>query len=394
MRRRQFLCGLAAAGVATLAPRPSTTPRLPSITAFTRWLHAQQPPTGRGLVSYFGAGPGHHPPALSPLASANALMFWLKIGAVAPALRVANGLVSWQRQLAATVPRRVRGGFPSTLTLRHQRWRPGAYYYSGENLAVVAALVRAYQELGIGAHAEAALKTAHWLRHTLFDGVRLGVTRRNYGAPLMAMTSGGAVLSRIGTGTSWLWLRALRLLAQIDPGAGWDALGAQGHRFLLRGQSAYGCWYDHFRPGQGEQPGRWCWYGHNPGAPIVLADTGLRAALAAGLAGDRHAVARFQRWLRPADGVYLWGYLDARNCRPAFLPQNTPYYDIVCTGLMRSLFHLVGEAHAAERCRSALGPLQSADGGWYWGRVAQTLAPLNAEQATLTGIWAVSDPTD
>ena len=388
MNRRTFLKSAVMLGMPL---RAYAATQADPVAVFSRWLAGAQPADGHGLLTYFGPGSAHHPAPLSPLASANALLFFLNTGQWQPAQKIADGFVWWQRRIARQASAWVRGGLPSEIVRTAGDWSPGRYYYSGDQLVTIAALTRAYAHTGTGAYAETALDMARWMRETLFDGVRLNVWRRNYGAPMVAFTSDGAMVRAIRADTACLWLSALKALDPLDRASGWAQRYEVGARFFAGGQSEYGCWYDHFHPSLRRGGDRWCWYGCDGQRPLLIGDNALRSALGAVQAGATQELEAFLRWLQPSAGVYLAGYLDPRTCRPAFLPGDRPYYDIVSTGLLRNLYHLLGRGTHAARCAQALARLQSPNGGWYWGRRAVSLAPLNQEQAVITGVWASVD---
>ena len=115
-------------------------------------------------------------------------------------------------------------------------------------------------------------------------------------------------------------------------------------------------------------------------------------ALAAHERGAKRAVDRFLSWLKPIGGG-LPGYIDRMTGEAKFLPVDTPYFDIVASGLYRSLATRVGLFEEAIEADALLLMTQSDDGGWYWARAIADLSVVDGRKATLTGLWAVADLT-
>lgn len=354
---------------------------------FRAWLKSLERPGMRGLYPYMARGNGAHASGLSPLASADVAIWAFGAGESDLGLKVASGLVHWQREVERQMPARVHGGLPSDFTPDGADWKPGTAFYAGDNLVCMAALARAHAASGRDEYATAALKMARWMRATLFDGRRAGVWARNYGPPMHYMTAAGAFDNSIHTTVEYLWLTALWDIDALDPRGGWAGMESEAATFLGAGQSPHGSWFSFFRPDSPRADGgKWYWYRETD---VTIGDDNLRAALAAQRYGRKDQVAAFLNWLQPVDGVYVNGYLDPRTGRSKFLPGDSPYFDLVCTGLLRTLYERLGQREAASRCGAALLRWQAEDGGWHWGRRQSDMQPLKDERAVITGVWAV-----
>jgi hypothetical protein len=406
MNRRRFLCTTAALVGLGWTPSVAANPvGMPAIEAFSDWLAALTPADGSGLMPYAhtvadirssnGSSPqwldsaiGKRPP-LSLIASADALLFYLKTGQSDNAKKVADGIVHWNRMLRSNQSRQTQGGMPSEIVWDGNAWVSGHYFYSADNLVIIEALLQAYALSGRNAYAETALNIGRWLRFSLFDGAKMGVWKKNFGPPMNYMLANGAVDNSIHTATEYLWIGALRSLHKIESTAGWDEMFKQALKFYADAQSPAGPWFDYFKPHKySHSTGSWYWYQNRD---IVIGDNTLRAALAAQQYGYVQQVTKFLKWLKPANGVFLWGYIDPSICKPQYLPQDKPYFDIVCTGLMRNLYTLRGNQELATLCTKRLLQLQAANGGWYWGHLSHSMEPINADQAVITGIWSLVD---
>jgi hypothetical protein len=397
MRRRELYSTLAVALASPLAvaqPGRAASASAGYLVAarrrFRAWLRSLEQPGSQGLYPYMARAGGEHLSGLSPMASADVAVWALGIGDIELAVQVATGLVHWQRKVERLLPARVHGGLPSDLPRDGQGWKAGDAFYAGDNLVCMAALARTYAASAMDEFAVAALKIARWMRGTLMDGRRAGVWARNYGPPMHYMTAAGAFDNAIHTAVDYLWLGALREVDVLDPQGGWAGMEREAAGFLAAAQSPHGSWYSFFRPEHARAAaGRWYWY---RGTDVTIGDDGLRATLAALRYGRNDQVAAHMKWLQPVDGTYVNGYLDPRTGRAKFLPGDTPYFDLVCTGLLRTLHERLGQPETAARCEAALLRWQAQDGGWHWGRRQSDFQPLQDERAVITGVWAVGTP--
>lgn len=356
--------------------------------SFLNWIKLMTPPDGMGLCRYMHTS-GFEKSPLSTLASADATLLHLRMGNLDLARKTGDALVLWHRSVMRNAPSMVKGGMPSDFPLENGSWVPGDYFYAGDNLLTVAALIELYNTTKLDRYANTAVSIGSWLEKTLFDGKRIGVWSINYGPAMQYIRSDGAANNAIHTGMDFLWLSSLRGLHTLDPQRGWNQRLSKSIDFYRTSMSPEGCWYDYFQPHRvNESAGRWYWYKN---ADLTIGDNTLRSALAAHAFGLRDQTASFAKWLKPSNGKWLWGYLDPKSCAPKFLPADTVYFDVVCTGLLRSWYTKTGQQQLAAKCQQALDMLQSRNGGWHWGVKESNLQPLNSEQALVTGCWALAN---
>jgi hypothetical protein len=390
MTRRQFMMG-ALLSLAQVQPGWAGLPEVSAATrqqAFVSWVTRLQPPQAQGLAGYMDGGVSGQG-TLSSTASADLLLLFLRLGRIDLAEAVGDGLVIWHRRVSRTAPKVVAGGMPSEFLPQGGSWVAGSHYYASDNLVVMAALLELYAATRNAPYADTAVRIGAWMESTLFDGKRLGTWSQNYGPAMQYMREDGAVNDEIHAGMDFLWLSALQPLHQLDPGRGWNERLTQAVHFFAGAQSPTGGWHDHFKPaGRDRSQGGWRGFRN---ADVMLGDNSLRSALAAHQFGLKQQTERFAAWLRPVQDCWMYGYLDPQNAGPKFVASDTPYYDVVCTGLLRAWYRKTGLQQHADQCQAALDALQAPNGGWYWAATASNLSPLNREQALVTGCWALAD---
>ncbi len=380
--------GLAMSGALPLSQAAEPVRLEEAYARFLGWLQAATPDNGRGL-SYYMSPIQTGTRTLSTVASGKLALLHLQRGNLPGAVAVGQGLVHWQRESLRSTSTSTRGGLPSEMKAQGADWKLGDYYYAGDNLLAIAALVRLYRATRLDRFAASAVSIGRWLERTLFDGRALGLWTRNYGPPMQFIRSDGAANNAIHAGVDFLWLRALEGLDELDRQAGWKQRMAEAVAFYRGGMAAEGGWYDHFKPNRPDSiAGQWLWY---RGGYVAIGDNALRTALAAHHFGLTEHTERFRRWLKPQEGIWLCGYLDPATCQPLFLARDTPYFDVVCTGLLRSWYQRLGQSDLARRCEAAVLGLQAPSGGWHWGIETASRRPLNREQATVVGCWALAD---
>jgi hypothetical protein len=104
--------------------------------------------------------------------------------------------------------------------------------------------------------------------------------------------------------------------------------------------------------------------------------------------GGSENVERFLNWVKPVNGV-LYAYLHVRDCSPAFLTGDKPYFDIVTAGMYAALLRKVNRSNdpaivgASRAYAKALTP----EGGYRWGLLANGGAVDGGAQALVTGYW-------
>jgi len=356
--------------------------------SFLNWIKSMTPESGMGLSGYMFSF-RKDISSLSTLGTADSILLHLRMGNVDLAKNAANGLVHWHQFILRNAPDPVKGGLSSEFILRNGNWIHGDYFYASDNLLAISALLELHTVTNIDRYAATAQLIGRWLEKTLFDGKRIGVWSINYGPAMQYIRSDGAANNAIHTGMDFLWLSSLGGLHTLDPQRGWNQRLTKAIDFYRTSMSPEGCWYDYFQPHRvNESTGRWYWYRNTY---LTIGDNTLRSALAAQAFGLRDQTTSFAKWLKPFNDKWLWGYLDPKSCTPKFLPTDTVYFDVVCTGLLRSWYTKTGQQQLAAKCQQALDMLQSENGGWHWGVQESNLQPLNSEQALVTGCWALAD---
>ena len=351
---------------------------------FVQWLKPLQSTTAQGLFPYMET---KNATCLSIVASAKLLLFFLRIGDIDSATVIGNGLVYWQKRSQQQGSKFAKGGLPTEIYLNSNQ-PLGDYYYASDNLLSIHALDELYKVTNNGSFAETALSIGHWFEQNLLDGVRHSLWKTNYGPAMHYLTSKGAFDNTIHGAGDFLWLVALKDLHALESNHGWQQRLAKAINFMQDAQMSSGAWFTYFQPDKNKTAGKW--YGYR-GDDITIGDDNLRSALAAQHFGMTKQEEQFTKWLQPYDDVMLWGYLNTQKSSPKFLPSDTPYFDVVCTGLLRTWYRRRGQNDLANKCQNRLDSLQASDGGWYWAAKQSNLKPLNNEKAIITGCWALVD---
>lgn len=357
--------------------------------AFEGWLARvrETDGTARDLYyAYYDAGAAR-PWFLSTMVSAEVARYSIARGDLKRADAIGAALLRWQHTGSGKNGARVRGAFPSEIEKQNGKWVARYLYDSGDSATVMTALLDLYTATGTRAYLDAARKTGVWLRDVMAHGEKFGVWKSPLGAPMKSVTSSGDFDNRIAVGRTLFWLPALERLSKLTGDSSFAELASDARAFLELGQQKSGGYADHYDPGWPAQDfdlSRFVAY-QSDGA--VVADDSLRAAVAAERAGDREAATRFAGWLS-RDGGRVAGYLTLADGTPHFPAGNRKYYDVISSALYRALAGDLGLSDAA-RAQAFLAASQSSDGGWYWGRDAETGKPVDSTQSTLTGVWAL-----
>ena len=333
MKRRQFLrygCLVATTPFISVSSVAKTTTSTQLIQKkFDNWCQLLQSPSAQGLVPYFS---NDSKTKLSVVSSCKLLLYYLKTNQLNLAKNIGNGLVYWHTQSLGQSAKIVRGGLPSEITANSTN-QLGNYYYASDNLLTIYALLSLYEITKVDSYAKTALSIGLWLEKTLFDGVRHGLWKSNYGPAMNYVLSNGAFENSIHGAGSFLWLKALQKLHALDSRHGWNERLTKAIRFMKNAQMPSGAWYTSFKPDANKKTGQWLGYAGND---ITIGDDNLRSALAAQYFGMQQEVKAFENWLKPHQDTLLWGYLSTKVSQPQFLPTDKPYFDVVCTGLLRT----------------------------------------------------------
>jgi hypothetical protein len=218
-------------------------------------------------------------------------------------------------------------------------------------------------------------------------GEKFGVWQSRLGAPMKSVTDAGDFDNRIAVGRTLFWLPALERLSKLTGDSSFAALAADARALCTLGQQPGGGYADHYDPGWPPKPFEQFRFSAYQADGAVVADDSLRAAIAAVRSGDRAAAERFADWLSRDDGR-IAGYLTLTDGTPHFPAGNREYHDVFSSALYVALASDLGLADAAA-AKAFLARTQSDNGGWYWGRDAETGAPVDSTQSTLTGVWAL-----
>jgi len=324
---------------------------------------------------------------LSLRASAQVARYMVRRGRDAEALAIGDALLGWQHSGDGEDGLLLGGAFPTEIVRRSDGYDALPVYDSADNLAIIEALLDLHSLSGHAGYLAAAVRAGEWLRDVMAHGELYGVWLEPYGVP-MASVLDGALDNRIPIGRTAFWIPTLRRLGALAGVSGFDALADRLTAFGRLGQNESGGFYDHYEPGWPPAPfhqDRFQAYGYDNS---VVADDSIRAAISAVQRGDLEMAERFTDWLStPAAGIF--GYISLLTGDGLFVEGDLPYYDVVSTGLIRSLYERLGFDVQSET--AFLIDAQYTNGGWYWGLVASDGEPITGEQATLTGLWAVMD---
>jgi hypothetical protein len=360
---------------------------------FVAWLESKGTAVATGispLVYYYVGAKDGRPEQIHPMVSAKAILFNLQLGNVARATAMGHALLRWQQRDAGGVAFRSWGAFPSAIREEPAgKWVHSAAYYAGDNLVVLEALLALFAATRDRLFLESAIGVGTWVCDVMCRGVGHGVWAEDYGAPMEVVRLDGAFGNKIPAHVPMLWIASLGRLARLTGEKGYGAQLEKAAAFYLRGQANNGAFYDHYDPGYPAVAyNRARWMPYSPGK--IIGDNVLRSALGACRLGDVVAARRVFAWLKPEAGAVA-AYLNIETGGAGFLPTDAVYYDVVCSGLYRSLCQWLGERKAAEEAVRFAAARQDADGGFTWGVRKDAFASVDGKQATLTGLWSVAD---
>jgi hypothetical protein len=377
-------------------PAPAMNPTItvsPRVARFIGWLdqavRASEVDVANLYYAYYDAA-GRRPWFLSPMVTADVLRFFLRTGDVAKATAIGDALLRWQHDGQGAFGDRLAGAFPSELDKVNGRWVAKELYDSHDNLVVLEALLDLHAATAQGRFLQAGLRTGVWLRDVMARGDKFGLWTEAHGAPMKGVTTAGNFDNRIAVGRTLLWLPTLRRLATVAQDDSFATLADSAEKFLMLGQEKNGGFADHYDPGypaQAFDAARFRAYGADGS---VVADDSIRAAIGALQVGNRGAAEKFTRWLSRADGR-IAGYLALETGKAKFLAQDREYHDVMSTALYERLAEKMGMSSDVAQARAFLEGTQGDDGSWFWGVDAEMNQPVNADQATLIGLWTFAD---
>lgn len=396
--RRAFVCGCVAGGASlvglgrALAAPGVSTESLTAAERFLDWLRkvgiSRERPVRNLVYNFFDPHTGKGS-WIFPMVTAKTVLWLLELGHVEEASAIADSLLRWQQVSREKALARCYGAFPSRIDKLGADWKAGDRFYPGDNLVVLEALVALYGKTKNEEYLNSAIGVGTWLVTVMCAGVKHGVWKEDHGAPMFYVTQSGDLSNQIHVNAESLWIGALRRLGAATGEKAYSAQAERAEKFFRRAQHVSGAYYDHYDPGWppvAYDASRWRLYA--PGQ--LIADNSLRAALGACAMGDLGSAGSFYRWLKTVDGA-VPAYLNAQTGGSGFEPGQPIYYDVVASGLYRSLCQRIGEKAQAERAVAFLQKVQDPNGGFYWGCKAKDFTPLTSEQAPMTGLWAVAD---
>lgn len=404
LSRRSLLTGVAAlavcacmkgsrreacAGPATL-PSPAPLPRSPMQERFERWLLGRmfvEGGPGDGFVYYYDE-PASGPSLLSPAVTAKVCLYLLDTGRPELARRCGEALL--RCQVAQTGPKHLRGGLPSEVTVAAGALEKGEAYYAGDNLLAATALHRLFLATEDSRFASGAAGACTFVVLSLMSGMSQGVWKEDHGAPMLCIRANGALVNSIHTKVELLWIKALSDVATLIKSPRMEEGFHKAVAFYRLAVTPSGAIMDHYDPGYPPTPyavENWKPYS----SETLIGDNLLRAALGFVRLGELERALPVLKFLQHQAGA-VPGYLGMATGRARFLKEDPLYYDVVCTGMVRSLATAAGDGELVAQCARLLERLQDPQtGGWYWGVRADDWAPVEPKLATLTGLWAVHD---
>jgi len=347
---------------------------------FAQWIVRNQI-SESGLCRYFRFGPHEHEE--SPLATAYTILLFNE-SEPEIADRLADGLIRLQERYATN--RHVGGGVPSIANDSSQ------LFYSSDALAAIKALVAAYRRSGNAAHLRAAGGFAEFVER-MCDGERGGFLVENLGFPMQYAAPDGAIQNWLVPNVAMLFWDALDDYARASGSLSIARLFERGRTFVLRSvQAPNGAYYDHYEPGfpaRGYSERRWRWFKiEADGRRVAIGDNMMMSALGAQRLGDNGAVDRFLAWTKPRDGAF-YAYIDVDTGGSGFQAGDTPYFDVVCSGMYRELLARSGRLTSADQAafERVFALSSGADGGYRWGLKGNGGWVQGSAEALVTGYW-------
>jgi|GEM_PF-6684730 len=341
------------------------------------WLNTMQDPQS-GLFYYMDKGIAHF---LSPLATAKTLIWAAKLNNSLLVKRSALALVKAQQALSQQYPN-FSGAVASSYTIKNNQLIAGTYIYASEQLVVLYALLEAYQYLKEESYLKHALELGAVLKSVFFNGVALGAWKKSFPIPFHYITVSGAYENSMRNSVEFLWIMALEKLSVLTGNLAWHTLYENAVEFYLEGYARNGLWFDVFYPDQK----KWTWLSKDN----VIADNTLRCAIAAKLHQQSTPANELLSLFKGNTAPLVYGYLSQQDIDSGFLKQDTPYYDVVSTALLRDLAGLCNQTSLALHCQKTLKSLMDTKqgGGFFWGVYSHNLQPLAQEKAIITTLWA------
>jgi hypothetical protein len=324
-----------------------------------------------------------------PMLSGKAVLWFLQRGLVADATAIARTLLRWQQSDRNGQKIRSYGAFPSKIEQSGSDWKSGDYFYSGDNLVILEALVALYEKTKDPDLINSAIGVGTWLTEVMCKGHRFGVWVEDHGAPMSHVKASGDFANMIRTSEEMLWIAALHRLGKAAGEPAYCRQAERAWQFYLQAQSAPGGFMDNYDPGwppQRYQAGLWKPY--QPGQ--LIGDNVLRSALGACRWGEMQRARKLHAWLKTEAGA-VPAFLNLDTGGSGFPDTQPAYYDVTSSALHRSLCQWLGDQQGARTDIAFLKKVQHESGGWYWGLFRGSLAPVLPQLAPVAGMWATAD---
>jgi len=415
IHRRELLRGGAALGLASYIPLRSRDAdacapfkpakpalRLADVAAastadmgnrFLRWLRSEGVSAARpvqNLVFNFVDAKTHVGSWIYPMLSGKSILWLVQRGLIADARAIADTLLGWQQFSNVGKLARSYGAFPSKLEQAPDgTWKANDYFYSGDNLVILAGLLALHGRTKDPELLNAAIGIGTWLTEVMCKGHQLGVWTEDHGAPMYMVRASGDFANVLNTNVEMLWISALHRLGTVTNEPAYCAQAERAFRFYLGSQTQSGVFLDRYDPGYPPKPydaGRWKPYQ----AGQIVGDSVLRSALGACRWGELARARKFFDWLKTEHGA-VPAFVNLSDGDHGFPKSQRVYYDLTSSALHRTLATWIGQRKAATLAQEFLRKTQHANGGWYWGVYKDKLAPVDAQLAPIVGFWATAD---
>jgi hypothetical protein len=360
---------------------------------FLRWLRSTGVSSARpvhNLVFNFVDAKTRTGTWIYPMLSGKSILWLVQRGLVEDATAIADTLLGWQQFSKDGKLARSYGAFPSKIDQDpNGTWKANDYFYSGDNLVILAALLALYGKTKAPELLNAAIGIGTWLTEVMCKGHKLGMWTEDHAAPMYMVRASGDFVNSIATSEEMLWMSALHRLGRVTKESAYCSQAERAFRFLLGSQLQNGVFLDRYDPGYPPKPydaGRWKPYQ----AGQIVGDSVLRCALGACRWGELARARKLFDWLKTESGA-VPAFLDMNNGGPGFPSNQRVYYDLTSSALHRTLAGWLGKRNEATQAQAFLRKTQGDTGGWYWGVYKDKLAPVDSQLAPIVGFWATAD---
>src|SRR5262245_56573828 len=185
---------------------------------FSRWFDEKALSRDAGVEStvwnFFNPGTGRGN-WIYPMLSAKAVLWLLARDELARARRLADALLPWQQTDRSGPGARSFGAFPSRLDVSAQGYRRGDYYYAGDNLVIIEALIALHSRTQDQRYLNSAIGAGTWITSVMCQGHRYGVWAEDHGAPMAFVTKNGDFSNHIPLNVEMMWIGSLLRLGGV-----------------------------------------------------------------------------------------------------------------------------------------------------------------------------------